>query len=187
MTAPEDTLLEVRDLTVVAATPEGPRTILDRVGFSLRQRETLCLAGESGSGKSVTALAIMRLLPPRSLRIIAGSIVLAGRDLATLSARAMRGVRGGDVAMVFQEPMTSLNPVMTIGAQLVETIREHQGTEGTTASDRARRMLDAVHMSDPARRLTQYPHELSGGMRQRVMIAMALSCRSPTSRRPRST
>jgi peptide/nickel transport system ATP-binding protein len=145
------------------------------VGFSLSNGETLCIAGESGSGKSVTSLAIMGLLPKLSLRVASGNILLGERDLLTLTNRQMRGVRGGDVAMVFQEPMTSLNPVMSIGAQLTEAIREHQGSEG--AESAAIRMLDAVQITEPKRRLAQFPHELSGGMRQRVMIAMALSCR----------
>jgi len=164
-------------LCVDARTPEGARRVLDNVSFDLKLGETLCIAGESGSGKSVTSLAIMGLLPKASLRIASGSIQLEGRELSRLSNSAMRSVRGGDVAMVFQEPMTSLNPVMSIGAQLTEAIREHQGSEGVSAEAVALRMLDAVHITEPARRLTQYPHELSGGMRQRVMIAMALSCR----------
>ncbi|WP_275786280.1 ABC transporter ATP-binding protein [Pararhizobium gei] len=169
-------VLSVRELCVDARTPEGRRRVLDAVGFDLRQGETLCIAGESGSGKSVTSLSIMGLLPQASLQIASGSIALAGRELTKLSNRAMRTVRGGDIAMVFQEPMTSLNPVMTVGAQLIEAIREHQGSEGTTPTAVALRMLDAVQISEPVRRMTQYPHELSGGMRQRVMIAMALSC-----------
>jgi peptide/nickel transport system ATP-binding protein len=171
----ETPVLQVSGLCVDARTPEGPRRVLDNVTFDLARGETLCVAGESGSGKSVTSLSIMRLLPPASLRIASGSIRLEGRDLAPINNRAMRRVRGGDIAMIFQEPMTSLNPVMTVGAQLVEAIREHQGS--ADAETRARDMLDAVQITEPARRLTQYPHELSGGMRQRVMIAMALSCR----------
>ena len=170
-------VLAVDKLCVDARTPEGLRRVIDDVSFSLTAGETLCIAGESGSGKSVTSLAIMGLLPKASLQIASGSIALKGRELSRLPNRAMRSVRGGDIAMVFQEPMTSLNPVMSIGAQLTEAIREHQGSEGKSADATALRMLDAVHMSEPAKRLKQYPHELSGGMRQRVMIAMALSCR----------
>ena len=170
-------VLGIDGLCVDALTPQGPRRVLDAVSFNLMSGETLCIAGESGSGKSVTSLAVMGLLPKASLRIASGSMKLEGRELSKLSNSAMRSVRGGDVAMVFQEPMTSLNPVMSIGEQLTEAIREHQGSEGGTASAVALRMLDAVHITEPARRMTQYPHELSGGMRQRVMIAMALSCR----------
>ena len=169
-------ILAVRNLSLDARTPEGLRPVLEDVSFALQPGETLCLAGESGSGKSLTALSIMRLLS-LSLKPRSGSIRLAGRELTTLSERAMRRVRGGEIAMIFQEPMTSLNPVMTVGAQLMEAIRAHDdaGSKGTQA--RALGMLEAVHMTEPARRLGQYPHELSGGMRQRVMIAVALSCR----------
>ena len=170
-------VLSVRDLCVDARTPEGRRHVLQDVSFDLNLGETLCIAGESGSGKSVTSLSIMQLLPKASLQIASGSIKLADRELTNLSNHAMRSVRGGDIAMVFQEPMTSLNPVLSIGTQLIEAIREHQVTEGGKAETIARQMLDAVHITEPGRRLTQYPHELSGGMRQRVMIAMALSCR----------
>ncbi len=172
---PAAPILSVRNLNVDARTPEGRKPVLKDIGFELASGETLCLAGESGSGKSVTSLSIMGLLPKASLRVASGSIMLGERDLLKLSDRAMRSVRGGDIAMVFQEPMTSLNPVMSIGAQLMEAIREHQGSENAEAT--ALQMLDAVQITDPAKRLKQYPHELSGGMRQRVMIAMALSCR----------
>ena len=169
-------LLVVDGLTIDARTPTGLRRVLDGVGFTLGREETLCLAGESGSGKSLTALALMRLLPMASLRVAGGSIRLDGRELAGLSERAFRPLRGRDIAMVFQEPMTSLNPVMTIGAQLLESIRG-RGQESGDSTTRARDALDAVRIADPARRLGQYPHELSGGMRQRVMIAMALAGR----------
>ena len=170
-------LFAVSDLCVNARTPAGLRPILETVGFELAAGETLGIAGESGSGKSVTSLAIMGLLPKASLQISSGSIRLQGRELVGLTNRQMREIRGAEIAMIFQEPMTSLNPVMTIGDQMTEVIREHHADHGGGAEAVARRMLDAVHMTDPARRLTQYPHELSGGMRQRVMIAMALSCR----------
>ncbi|MDR3496902.1 MAG: ABC transporter ATP-binding protein [Ancalomicrobiaceae bacterium] len=170
-------LLRVSNLTVDALTPEGAKRVLDGVGFELAEGETLCLAGESGSGKSLTSLSIMRLLAKASLRMVAGSIKLEGRELTSLTERRMRDVRGGEIAMIFQEPMTSLNPVIRIGDQLAEAIRTHQRLDAGAARRAARDILDAVHMTEPARRLEQYPHELSGGMRQRVMIAMALSCR----------
>jgi peptide/nickel transport system ATP-binding protein len=169
-------ILAVRNLSVDARTPEGLRPVLEDVSFTLHPGETLCLAGESGSGKSLTALSIMRLLSS-SLKPRSGSIRLAERELTTLSERAMRRVRGGEIAMIFQEPMTSLNPVMKVGAQLTEAIHAHDDVGSREAEVRALGMLEAVHMTEPARRLGQYPHELSGGMRQRVMIAMALSCR----------
>jgi peptide/nickel transport system ATP-binding protein len=169
-------ILAVRNLSLDARTPEGLRPVLEDVSFALQPGETLCLAGESGSGKSLTALSIMRLLS-LSLKPRSGSIRLAGRELTTLSERAMRRVRGGEIAMIFQEPMTSLNPVMTVGAQLMEAIRAHDDAGSKGAQARALGMLEAVHMTEPALRLGQYPHELSGGMRQRVMIAVALSCR----------
>ncbi|MBZ5759413.1 MULTISPECIES: ABC transporter ATP-binding protein [unclassified Rhizobium] len=176
-TASSPAALSVRNLCVDARTPEGRRRVLDDIDFDLMTGETLCLAGESGSGKSVTSLAVMGLLPKASLQVASGKIMLAGRDLLSLPERAMRKVRGGEIAMVFQEPMTSLNPVISVGDQLTEAIREHQDSDTASAVASALRMLDAVQITDPARRLKQFPHELSGGMRQRVMIAMALSCR----------
>ncbi len=171
----ESPVLRVENLCVDARTPEGLKRVLDDISFDLKPGETLCLAGESGSGKSVTSLSIMGLLPKASLRVASGNIILGDQDLTRLSNSQMRHVRGGEIAMIFQEPMTSLNPVMSIGAQLTEAIREHQQVDN--AATIARQMLEAVQIADPARRLKQYPHELSGGMRQRVMIAMALSCR----------
>ncbi|OCJ06859.1 ABC transporter ATP-binding protein [Rhizobium sp. AC27/96] len=170
-------VLSVRNLSVDARTPEGLKRILDDVSFDLEPGKTLCLAGESGSGKSVTSLSIMGLLPKASLKVASGEILLEGRNIVGIPHRALRQIRGGEVAMIFQEPMTSLNPVMTIGEQLVEAIREHQADTAGSAVQIARSMLDAVQINDAAKRLKQYPHELSGGMRQRVMIAMALSCR----------
>src|ERR1700686_4694324 len=161
-------VISIRDLSVDARTPEGLRPVLEGVSFRLAPGETLCLAGESGSGKSLTALAIMRLLSA-SLRQRRGRITLAGRDLTNVSDRAYRTIRGGEIAMIFQEPMTSLNPIMTIGAQMTEAIRAHGGKEAGSAQSRARAMLDVVHISEPARRMAQYPYELSGGMRQRVI------------------
>ncbi|MBL8790153.1 MAG: ABC transporter ATP-binding protein [Rhizobiales bacterium] len=177
MMADVPALLSVSGLCVDARTPTGLKPVLQDVGFALRRGETLCIAGESGSGKSVTSLAIMGLLPKASLRVSQGSIALEGRELVGLPDGEMRKVRGGEIAMIFQEPMTSLNPVMTVGAQLTEAIRAHGKDEGSSAAAVALRMLDAVHITEPAKRMGQFPHELSGGMRQRVMIAMALSCR----------
>lgn len=169
--------LSVRNLSVDARTPAGLKRILHNVSFDIAAGETLCLAGESGSGKSVSSLAIMGLLPKASLRVAGGEVRLGEKNLLNLPERAMRRVRGGEIAMIFQEPMTSLNPVMTIGSQLTEAIREHRRDLSESAAAVARQMLDAVQMSEAEKRLKQYPHELSGGMRQRVMIAMALSCR----------
>jgi peptide/nickel transport system ATP-binding protein len=170
-----DPVLSVRDLSVEVATDAGRRAVVDGLSFDVAAGETLCIAGESGSGKSMTALAIMRLLPEPMARIAGGSIRLAGRDLAALSERQMRGVRGADVAMIFQEPMTSLNPVLTIGRQLTEAIRGHRRVGVREARERAVAALRAVRIAEPERRLRQYPNELSGGMRQRVMIAMAIA------------
>ena len=172
-----ETILSVRDLTVEVATPEGSRVVVDALSFDLAAGETLCIAGESGSGKSMTALSIMRLLPQNIARIASGSISLGGRELTRLPESDMRRVRGGDIAMIFQEPMTSLNPVMSVGRQLIEAIRAHREVDRVTARTTALQALAAVRISDAERRLKQYPHELSGGMRQRVMIAMALAGR----------
>ena len=167
-------VLTIDDLWIDARTPEGLKPVLQGVSLSLAASETLCIAGESGSGKSLTALSIMRLLSP-SLKQRSGLIKLGSRELTTISDKEIRKLRGGEIAMIFQDPMSSLNPVLTIGAQMTEAIREHRGSQDARA--RALEMLDAVHINDPTKRLGQYPHELSGGMRQRVMIGMALSCK----------
>jgi len=138
--------------------------------------ETLAIVGESGSGKSVTALSIMRLLPARVGRITGGSIRLSGRELTELPEEEMRRIRGKEIGMIFQEPMTSLNPVHTVGAQIAEALIEHEGLPGPEARERAIELLDTVGISEPARRVDNHPHEMSGGMRQRAMIAMALAC-----------
>ena len=170
-------VLSVRGLTVQVATPAGAKTVVEDISFDLARGETLCLAGESGSGKSMTALAIMGLLPQPMARVAAGSITLAdGTELAGLGETAFRKVRANRIAMIFQEPMTSLNPVMTIGRQLTEVLLEHRVCSRAEAPARARTLLEDVHITDAERRLKQYPHELSGGMRQRVMIAIALAC-----------
>jgi peptide/nickel transport system ATP-binding protein len=168
-------VLSVRGLRTVVATPDGPRPVVDGLDFDLHPGETLCIAGESGSGKSMTALSIMRLLPEPMARIAGGSILLGDRDLARLGEGEMRHVRGNEIAMIFQEPMTSLNPVMTIGSQLTEALTAHRPMASAEARAAALEALKAVRISEPERRLRQYPHELSGGMRQRVMIAMALA------------
>jgi len=168
-------VLSVRGLVAAVSGEGGPRAVLHGVGFDLHEGETLCIAGESGSGKSITALSLMGLLP-EGAEVTAGEAWLGDKDLFALPEREMLKVRGGEIAMIFQEPMTSLNPVMTIGAQLVEALRAHRALSATAARQEAVDILGAVRISDPGRRFRQYPHELSGGMRQRVMIAMALCC-----------
>ena len=174
--APADTVLSVEGLTVSVATETGLRPLVRDVSFSLRRGETLAIAGESGSGKSITSLAIMGLLPV-NVRATAGTVRLSGTDLLRLPEAKLRGIRGDRIAMIFQEPMTSLNPVMTVGAQLVEAIEAHEPMPKQQARARALEALRAVRLSEPEHRLKQYPHELSGGMRQRVMIAMAIALR----------
>ncbi|TCP60671.1 peptide/nickel transport system ATP-binding protein [Rhodovulum bhavnagarense] len=170
-------VLSVQGLTIQVATPEGPKPVVQDLSFDLRRGETLCLAGESGSGKSMTALAIMGLLPQPMARIAKGSIRLEdGTDLATCSERDFRDIRANRISMIFQEPMTSLNPVMTVGRQLTEVLLEHRACTRAEAPGRALELLRDVRITDAERRLKQYPHELSGGMRQRVMIAIALAC-----------
>jgi peptide/nickel transport system ATP-binding protein len=146
------------------------------VSFTLKPRETLAIVGESGCGKSITALSLMRLVPDPPGRIAGGSVKLAGVDLLALSEEAMRSVRGKDVAMIFQEPMTSLNPVLTIGSQIAEALLLHEDLSRQEAWDKAIEMLRIVRIPDPKQRAREYPHQLSGGMRQRAMIAMALAC-----------
>ena len=170
-------VLSVEGLTVSVRTETGLKPLVDNLSFTLRRGETLAIAGESGSGKSMTSLAIMGLLPPPAVRVTAGSIRLGQTDLTAASEAQMRHVRGDRIAMIFQEPMTSLNPVLTIGTQLTEAIRAHEPLSRAEARRRALAALTAVRLSQPERRMQQYPHELSGGMRQRVMIAMALALR----------
>jgi len=165
-------LLEVQSLTIRFAHSEPVRDL----SFRVYPRETVALVGESGSGKSLTALALMGLLPS-SARAGAASLTLAGADLRALTPRAWRRVRGREVAMVFQEPMTSLNPVLTIGRQITESLRHHEGLSASAARARAIELLDLVRIANPQRRVDDYPHRLSGGMRQRVMIAIAVACR----------
>jgi peptide/nickel transport system ATP-binding protein/oligopeptide transport system ATP-binding protein len=171
-----DTLLEIRDLTVSFDTPDGRARAVDRVSFSIRAGETLGLVGESGCGKTVTALALMRLIQTPPGRIEGGEIFFKGNDLLKLPEREMRKVRGNEISMVFQEPMTSLNPVFTCGYQVEEAVVLHQKVTKREAQERTLEMLALVKIPDPKRIAKSYPHQLSGGMRQRVMIAMALSC-----------
>jgi peptide/nickel transport system ATP-binding protein len=168
-------LLEVENLQTHFRTPDGVNRAVDGVSFEVKEGETLALVGESGCGKSVTANSILRLIPEPPGRI-AGSIRFQGVDLLKLSDRAMRDIRGNDISMIFQEPMTSLNPVLTVGRQLGETLRLHQGLDKRAAEKRAIEMLVLVGIPEPRRRVREYPHQMSGGMRQRVMIAMALAC-----------
>ena len=169
-------MLEVAGLRTFFFTRAGILKAVDGVSFSLNRGETLALVGESGCGKSMTALSIMRLVPDPPGRIVGGSITLDGRDLLQLNEAAMRKVRGNELSMIFQEPMTSLNPVLTIGEQISEAIRLHQDLTQTAIADRAVEMLRLVRIPEPTQRSREYPHQLSGGMRQRAMIAMALAC-----------
>jgi len=169
-------VLAVDGLKTYFFTRLGILKAVDDLSFAVRQRETLAIVGESGCGKSMTALSIMRLVPDPPGRIVGGSVVLEGRDLLTLDEAQMRGVRGNDISMIFQEPMTSLNPVLTIGSQISETLRLHQDLSKSAAAEKAIDMLARVRIPEPAQRAGEYPHQLSGGMRQRAMIAMALAC-----------
>ena len=170
------TLLEVRDLRTQFRTDDGIARAVDGVSFSLDRGRTLGIVGESGCGKSVTSLSIMRLIPDPPGEIVSGEIRFDGRDLLGLPEREMRKVRGNEISMIFQEPMTSLNPVFTCGSQIEEAIVLHQGVSTGEARNRAIEMLRLVGIPSPEQRVDEYPHQLSGGMRQRVMIAMALSC-----------
>ena len=169
-------LLSVRGLRVEFGTDQGPARAVDDLSFDLHAGEVLGIVGESGSGKSVTALSIMGLLPVPPGRVTACEILFEGEDLLRKSRNDMRKIRGNEISMIFQEPMTSLNPVFTIGDQLTEAVRWHERVSMATARDRAIEMLSKVGIPSPERRLADYLHQLSGGMRQRVMIAMALSC-----------
>ena len=170
------TILTVRDLRTHFFTEDGVARAVDGINFAIGARQTFALVGESGCGKSVTALSVMRLVPRPPGEIVSGRIVLEGQDLTELSERQMRKVRGGRIAMIFQEPMTSLNPVFTVGWQILEAIDIHRRLSRRQAKALAIEMLAQVGIPDPAQRFREYPHQLSGGMRQRVMIAMALSC-----------
>lgn len=169
-------VLSVRDLSLQFHTHGTILQALDQISFDVKQGEILSLVGESGCGKSVTAMAIMGLLPQEGAKVTSGSISLEGQELIGLGERAMRKIRGKRIGMVFQDPMTSLNPVHTISMQIAEALRRHKGVSGRSAMTQALRLLDLVKIPDAKNRLNAYPHELSGGMRQRVMIAIALSC-----------
>jgi peptide/nickel transport system ATP-binding protein len=168
-------LLEIENLQTHFRTPDGVNRAVDGVSFAVERGETVAIVGESGCGKSVTANSIMRLVPQPPGKI-AGQIRFEGVDLLALPERAMRNIRGNHISMVFQEPMTSLNPVLTIGGQIAETLRLHQRLGRTAVQERAVEMLNLVGIAEPRRRAGEYPHQLSGGMRQRVMIAIALAC-----------
>jgi peptide/nickel transport system ATP-binding protein len=172
-----EALLSVRHLTTEFRTERGLLKAVDDVSFDVGSGETLAVVGESGCGKSVTALSIMRLLPTPPAELAGGEILFEGKDLLRLKEPQMRKMRGARIAMIFQEPMTSLNPVYTVGAQIVEAIRIHQSVSRGAARDHAVEMLGLVGIPSPSERAEAYPHQLSGGMRQRVMIAMALSCK----------
>ena len=171
-----ENLLEVVDLRTYFFTRQGVVKAVDGVDFALKPKETLAIVGESGCGKSITALSLLRLIPDPPGRIISGSIKLDGVDLIDLDEEEMRRVRGNDLSMIFQEPMTSLNPVMTIGKQIAEVLLLHQGMTTKQAYARAVEMLRLVKIPEPEQRVKEYPHQLSGGMRQRAMIAIALAC-----------
>lgn len=172
-----DLLLSVRDLRTHFFTDEGVVKAVDGVSFDMAKGETFGLVGESGCGKSVTALSIMKLIPSPPGEIVSGSIDFDGTDLVNLPEKEMQKIRGNKISMIFQEPMTSLDPVFTVGSELMETIQLHQDLDDDAAREKAIEMLALVGISDPEGRMNKYPHELSGGMRQRVMIAMALACR----------
>jgi peptide/nickel transport system ATP-binding protein len=169
-------LLEVVDLRTYFFTRQGVVKAVDGVDFALKPKETLAIVGESGCGKSITALSLLRLIPDPPGRIVSGAIRLDGVNLIDLDEESMRQIRGNDISMIFQEPMTSLNPVMTIGRQIAEVLLLHQGMTTKQAYDRAVEMLRLVKIPEPEQRVKEYPHQLSGGMRQRAMIAIALAC-----------
>lgn len=173
MTAP---LLEIRNLSIVFDTAEGPLHAVNNLSYSLMPGETLGIVGESGSGKSVHIMALLGLLPSPPARVVSGEILFDGENLLKLTEKELRNIRGGKIGMIFQNPMSSLNPVLTIGRQILEVILRHTSMSRKQATAHTIELLDLVGISAPASRLTQYPHEFSGGMRQRVMIAIGLAC-----------
>ncbi len=170
------TLLKVNNLTTHFFTDNGVVEAVDGISYSVDEGEIVGIVGESGCGKSVSALSIMRLIPDPPGKIVDGEVLFDGQDLLKLSQSGMRGIRGNDIGMIFQEPMSSLNPVLTVGRQLTETLELHLDMSATAANERARELLELVGIPDAEQRLEDYPHQMSGGMRQRVMIAMAISC-----------
>ena len=172
----KEPLLELRGLKTWFYTDEGIAKAVDGVNYQILPGETLGVVGESGCGKSVTALSIMRLIPDPPGKIVDGQILLKGQDLTTLPEEEMRTIRGNEIGMIFQEPMTSLNPVFTVGDQIAEAVLLHQDVGKAEARDRAIEMLRRVRIPSPEKRVDEYPHQMSGGMRQRVMIAMAMAC-----------
>lgn len=168
--------LEVKDLKTQFNTPEGTVYAVNGVSFSLNEGETLAVVGESGCGKSVTMMSIMKLIQIPPGKIVGGEVIFRDNDLLKLSEEAMEQIRGREIAMIFQDPMTSLNPVLTVGRQITETLRTHTPMTPEQCRDRAAQLLELVGIPDPVKRLDNYPHQFSGGMRQRVMIAMALAC-----------
>ncbi|NKE07427.1 ABC transporter ATP-binding protein [Mesobacillus selenatarsenatis] len=171
-----ENILEVKDLNISFHTFAGEVKAIRGVNFELKKGETLAIVGESGSGKSVTTKAIMKLLPPGNSEIKQGEILFEGKDLAKLSDKQMQKIRGQDISMIFQDPMTSLNPTMTVGKQIMEPLIKHQNMSKSSASERAVQLLKLVGIPKPELRIKQYPHQFSGGMRQRVVIAIALAC-----------
>jgi oligopeptide transport system ATP-binding protein len=171
-----DNILEVKDLNISFHTFSGEVKAIRGVNFELKKGETLAIVGESGSGKSVTTKAIMRLLPPANSEITQGEILFDGKDLTKLTDRQMQKIRGKDISMIFQDPMTSLNPTMTVGKQIMEPLIKHQNMSKSAARERALQLLKLVGIPKPELRVKQYPHQFSGGMRQRVVIAIALAC-----------
>ena len=169
-------LLEVKNLRIELTTRDGVAPVIDDLSFSLNPGETLSFVGESGCGKSMTALALMGLLPEKVGRVASGSIIFNGEDLSQASDQRLRAIRGNDISMIFQEPMTSLNPVFTIGEQIAEVLRAHQGMSRRAAWTQAIELLDAVRIPNAKDRVSDYPFQMSGGQRQRAMIAMALAC-----------
>src|SRR5690625_1710989 len=169
-------MLEVNNLHVTFSTYGGTVKAVRGVNFHLHKGETLAIVGESGCGKSVTANAIMRLIPDPPGKITHGTITFQGKDITTKSEKEMRAIRGVDISMIFQDPMTALNPTLTIGTQLMEGLRQHRNISGQAAKEKAIEMMDLVGIPNPEERLKQYPHQFSGGMRQRIVIAIALIC-----------